>query len=123
MDGFEAPFNDCLQVAAALIGLLAPETPTGTVLLIRQDGTLQQPYAKRDTAGIDERVGVMGLKTALSSPATNEAQGLRRREAMLSWVTKNWPTSFRKVRGAAIGCAVDKWFFLIMPNRHFLCYI
>ena len=95
-----------LKVAAALISLIDPETKSGTVLLIRQDGTMQQPFTKNKALqGLNQNGGYSGGGGSLV-PA-HGPPSRQRQQAAVSWVTQNWPTTYKKVCMYAWGFALS----------------
>ncbi|KAG1673072.1 hypothetical protein FOA52_013141 [Chlamydomonas sp. UWO 241] len=75
-------------VAVAALSLLDPSTPAGTALLIRQDGSLERPYASIDG-------GERGGQKSASSVSSGDSG--RSRAAAAEWAAKDWPATYRKV--------------------------
>jgi len=76
-----------------VISLLGPETRPGTVLLIRQDGTVQDPYASHKGDPLMRQKGVDSRSHRSSSTFTVD---LLQRQAMAAWANENRPASFKK---------------------------
>ena len=93
------------QVASVVLGMLSPETKPGTVLLIRQEGSVQQPFSRGGAGGAraQEQGGPklgLSLPSAASGSATASPAkpmgGKLQREAMATWATRDRPASYKK---------------------------
>ncbi|GAX83190.1 hypothetical protein CEUSTIGMA_g10616.t1 [Chlamydomonas eustigma] len=77
------------QVVTATMSLLHPGTKAGSVLLIRQDGSIHYPYSKSE-----EGVGVKNPADSLVSVQILPSK----RASYAHWAQKNWPVSYQKIQ-------------------------
>uniref|UniRef100_A0A7R9V375 Enoyl reductase (ER) domain-containing protein n=1 Tax=Chlamydomonas euryale TaxID=1486919 RepID=A0A7R9V375_9CHLO len=105
-------------VAESALSLLDPGTPTGTALLIRQNGTLMRPRSPHggswtrpvDAGSSSSRGGgggggSRGSGGGVSSGAASADVAEPLRAARAAWAASDWPASFRKVQVVRLSTA------------------